>query len=153
MTGLVAAWPQFFKFILFLVLFNLAAAAIFLFIGIVFRNSGVASLFGVLVMLFSLLFSGFLLNKDSIPASAKWLQSLSIFHYAFEGLIVNEVRYLSLVDHKYGLDIEVPGSAILSSFGFNVMALWRDCVGLAVFGGVFVILAYAAMHVLLVERR
>lgn len=153
MTGLVPAWPQFLKFLLFLVLFNLAAAAIFLFIGIVFRNSGVASLFGVLVMLFSLLFSGFLLNKDSIPAPAKWLQSLSIFHYAFEGLIVNEVRYLSLVDHKYGLDIEVPGSAILSSFGFNVMALWKDCIGLAVFGGIFVVLAYAAMHVLLVERR
>jgi len=154
MTGLVAAWPQFAKFVLFLVLFNLAAAAIFLFIGIVAgSNSGIASLFGTLVMLFSLLFSGFLLNRDSIPASAKWLQSLSIFHYAFEGLIVNEVRYLSLVDHKYGLDIEVPGSAILSSFGFNVLALGRDAAGLAVFGGCFVLLAYLALHLLLVERR
>jgi len=57
------------------------------------------------------------------------------------------------VDHKYGLDIEVPGSAILSSFGFNVMALWRDCIDLAIFGSIFVVLAYAAMHVLLLERR
>ena len=153
MTGLIPAWPQFLKFILFLVLFNLAAAAIFLFIGTVFRNNGVANLIGILVMLFSLLFSGFFLNKDSIPAAAKWLQSLSIFHYAFEGLIVNEVKYLSLIDHKYGLDIEVPGSAILSSFGFNVLALWRDCIGLAVFGGAFVVLAYLAMHLLLVEQR
>lgn len=78
---------------------------------------------------------------------------LSIFHYGFEGLIVNEVRYLSLVDHKYGLDIEVPGSAILSSFGFNVLALWRDCAGLAVFCGVFMVLACLAMHILLVEKR
>lgn len=174
MTGLIPAWPNFLKFVLFLVLFNLAAAAIFLFIGIVFRNSGVANLIGVLVMLFSLLFSGFFLNKESIPGVAKWLQSvrshlpaslpqryhlaniyqqLSIFHYAFEGLIVNEVKYLSLIDHKYGLDIEVPGSAILSSFGFNVQALWRDCIGLAVYGGVFVVLAYLAMHFLLVEKR
>lgn len=171
MTGLIPAWPEFLKFVLFLVLFNLAAAAICLFIGIVFRNGGVANLIGVLVMLFSLLFSGFFLNKESIPAAAKWLQTvstfplpdkltaanhidqLSIFHYAFEGLIVNEVKYLSLVDHKYGLDIEVPGSAILSSFGFNTMALWRDCIGLAVFGGAFVILAYLAMHLLLVEKR
>jgi ABC-type multidrug transport system ATPase subunit len=76
MTGLIPAWPNFLKFILFLVLFNLAAAAIFLFIGIVFRNSGVANLIGVLVMLFSLLFSGFFLNKESIPAVAKWLQSV-----------------------------------------------------------------------------
>lgn len=77
MTGLIPAWPNFLKFILFLVLFNLAAAAIFLFIGIVFRNSGVANLIGVLVMLFSLLFSGFFLNKESIPYVAKWLQSVS----------------------------------------------------------------------------
>jgi uncharacterized membrane protein YeiB len=78
---------------------------------------------------------------------------ISIFHYGFEGLIVNEVRYLSLIDHKYGLDIEVPGSAILSSFGFNVLALWSDAVGLAVFCGVFLVLGYVAMHFLLVERR
>jgi len=78
---------------------------------------------------------------------------LSIFHYAFEGLIVNEVKYLSLIDHKYGLDIEVPGSAILSSFGFNTQALWKDCIGLGVFAGAFVVLAYAAMHLLLVEKR
>jgi ABC-type multidrug transport system ATPase subunit len=78
MTGLIPAWPNFLKFVLFLVLFNLAAAAIFLFIGIVFRNSGVANLIGVLVMLFSLLFSGFFLNKESIPGVAKWLQSVSL---------------------------------------------------------------------------
>lgn len=57
------------------------------------------------------------------------------------------------MDHKYGIDIEVPGSAILSSFGFNVQALWMDCIGLAIYGGLFVVLAYMAMHFLLVERR
>ncbi|KAF2454249.1 ABC-2 type transporter family protein [Lineolata rhizophorae] len=153
MTGLVPAWPEFFKFLLFLILFNLAAAAICLFVGIVFRNGGVANLIGSLIMLFSLLFSGFFLNHESIPKAAVWLQALSIFHYGFEGIIVNEVKYLSLVDKKYGLDIEVPGSAILSSFGFDVMALWRDVLGLGIFAGVFVILAYVAMHFLLVERR
>ena len=77
MTGLIPAWPEFLKFILFLVLFNLAAAAIFLFVGILFRHAGVANLIGILVMLFSLLFSGFFLNKESIPAAAKWLQQVS----------------------------------------------------------------------------
>jgi len=66
---------------------------------------------------------------------------------------VNEVYPLSLVDHKYGLDIEVPGSAILSSFGFDNLALKADCIGLAVFCGAFIVVAYVAMHVLLVERR
>jgi ABC-type multidrug transport system ATPase subunit len=153
MTGLVADVEHFFIFLLALVLFNLAAAAICLFIGIVCKDGGVANLIGSLVMLFSLLFAGLLLNHEKIPAAAVWLQYLSIFHYAFEAMIVNEVRYLTLTDHKYGLDISVPGSAILSSFGFNNGALWTDVIGLGIFAVSFVILAYGAMHVLLVERR
>ena len=65
MVGLVAAWPEFLKFILVLVLFNSAAASICFFIGIVFRDGGVANLIGSLVMLFSLLFAGLLLNRGS----------------------------------------------------------------------------------------
>jgi ABC-type multidrug transport system ATPase subunit/ABC-type multidrug transport system permease subunit len=153
MVGLVPDAAHFFKFILILVLFNLAAAAICLFIGIVCKDHGVANLIGSLVMLFSLLFAGLLLNHNAIPKAALWLQALSIFHYGFESLIVNEVTYLTLVDHKYGLDITVPGASILSSFGFNNLALWDDVIGLAAFAGAFIILAYVAMHLLLVERR
>ncbi|KAL1858602.1 FAD-dependent urate hydroxylase [Paecilomyces lecythidis] len=153
MTGLIPAWPEFLKFILILVLFNLAAAGICLFIGIVFRDGGVANLIGSLVMLFSLLFAGLLLNHDAIPKAALWLQTLSIFHYGFEALIVNEVTYLTLIDHKYGLDIEVPGASILSAFGFDTLALWKDVIGLAIISGAFIVIAYTAMHLLLIERR
>ncbi|KAL2863800.1 putative ATP-dependent permease ADP1 [Aspergillus lucknowensis] len=153
MTGLIPAWGEFFRFILVLVLFNLAAATICLFIGIVFRDGGVANLIGSLVMLFSLLFAGLLLNHDAIPPSALWLQSLSIFHYGFEALIVNEVTFLTLIDHKYGLDIEVPGASILSAFGFDTLAFWPDVIGLAIFSGAFLVIAYVAMHFLLVEKR
>jgi len=153
MVGLVTAWPIFFKFLLVLVLFNLAAAAICLFIGICCKDPGLGNLIGSLVMLFSLLLAGLLLNHDSIPKGALWLQKLSIFHYGFEALIVNEVRWLTLVEHKFGLDIEVPGATILSTFGFDSLAFWADVLGLGVFAGVFIVLAYAAMHWGLVERR
>lgn len=153
MTGLKADASHFFIFILVLVLFNLAAAAVCLFIGIVCKDNSVANLIGSLVMLFSLLFAGLLLNQDKIPDGAKWLQWLSIFHYAFESLIVNEVSKLTLVDKKYGLDITVPGAAILSSFGFDNGAMWGDIICLGVYAACFVLLAYAAMHVLLVEKR
>lgn len=76
MTGLTPAWPEFLKFLLILVLFNFAAAAICLFIGIVFRDGGVANLIGSLVMLFSLLFAGLLLNREAIPKAALWLQTV-----------------------------------------------------------------------------
>jgi ABC-type multidrug transport system permease subunit len=117
------------------------------------KDGSVANLIGSLVMLFSLLFAGLLLNHDAIPPAAVWLQWLSIFHYGFEALIVNEVRYLTLVDSKFGLDITVPGAAILSSFGFSVGALWWDVLKLGVFGIIFIILAFGAMHIFLVEKR
>lgn len=153
MTGLVPSSVEFFKFLLILVLFNFSASSLCLFVGIVFRDAGVANLIGSLVMLFSLLFAGLLLNHNAIPHSMRWLQSLSIFHYGFEALIVNEVRYLTLIDHKYGLDIEVPGATILSTFGFDAFAYFSDAWGLVAFTGVFLLLSYVAMHVLLVERR
>lgn len=135
MVGLVNQWPEFFRFILVLVLFNLTAAAICLFVGIVFEDLSVASLVGSLVMLFSLLFAGLLLNHDSIPSEALWLQKLSIFHYAFEALATNEVRYLTLIEQKFGLSIDVPGATILSTFGFDATAYWGDIIGLVIFFG------------------
>jgi drug/metabolite transporter (DMT)-like permease len=63
MVGLRPEWSLFLKFVLILVLFNLAAAAVCLFIGIVIKDGGVANLVGSLVMLFSLLFAGLLLNR------------------------------------------------------------------------------------------
>jgi hypothetical protein len=83
MTGLIAAWPEFLRFVLILVLFNLAAAGICLFIGIIFRDGGVANLIGSLVMLFSLLFAGLLLNHDAIPKAALWLQTVSLFLFFY----------------------------------------------------------------------
>jgi len=153
MTGLYADLGKFFIFLLVLVLFNFAAAAVCLFIGIVCKDNGVASLIGSLVMLFSLLFAGLLLNHNAIPGAALWLQWLSIFHYGFEALIVNEATQLMLVDKKLGIDITVPGAAILSTFGFDNQAMWWDVINLGIFGVAFTILAYIAMHVLLVEKR
>ena len=80
MVGLTAEWPIFLKFILILVLFNFAAATVCLFIGIVFHDGGIANLVGSLVMLFSLLLAGLLLNHDSIPKAAQWMQTVSIHH-------------------------------------------------------------------------
>lgn len=63
------------------------------------------------------------------------------------------MTYLTLIDKKYGLDITVPGASILSAFGFDTLAFWKDVIGLGVFSGAFIIIAYAAMHILLVEKR
>ena len=124
LVGLVPGVAEFWKFILTLVLFSLSASSAVFFISIAVEDTGLANLVGSLTMLFSLLFAGLLINRDRIPGYLRWLQHLSFFHAAYEALIINELRNLSLKEHKYGIDIEVPAASIISSFGFNSQAFW-----------------------------
>lgn len=78
MTGLVPAWPNFFTFLLILVLFNFAAATVCLCIGVLVRSPGTANLVGSLFMLFSLLFAGLLLHHETVSFLATWLQMVGL---------------------------------------------------------------------------
>ncbi|KAF9088595.1 hypothetical protein BGX29_000204 [Mortierella sp. GBA35] len=153
MVGLVEGWTEFGKFFLVLVLFNLTAAGVCLMIGIIFEEVGVANLMSSLVMLFSMLFGGLLLNKESIPDKLSWLQKLSFFNFAFEALLVNEITFLQLIQKEYGLEIDVPGAVILSTFGFNSGAYWKDVQSLGVMAGCFFLVAFIWLHFRVNERR
>lgn len=128
-VGLIPEVQAFWKLIFVLVLFSLAASSLVLFISLSIKDAAVANLVGSLSMLFSLLFAGLLINRDRIPYGLGWLQHLSFFHAAYEALIVNELRKLSLKEHKYGIDIDVPAASIISSFGFDAQAFWWPDVG------------------------
>lgn len=127
MVGLIPEWPEFLRFLLIMVLFNMAAAAISLFIGIIFRESSVANLIGSLVMLFSLLFAGLLLNHDAIPKEALWLQRVSdlplelpyppmLFHHGrkcfasplpFDALLIMPFLFVLLVRSAFHIPLRV----------------------------------------------
>ncbi|KAJ1980388.1 (ABC) transporter [Dimargaris verticillata] len=153
MVGLVGTFGHFTRFLLVLVLFNLAAASICLCVGIVCRQLSVANLLSSLVMLFSMLFGGLLLNKESIPYYLRFLKDLSIFNYALESMIVNEMKYLQLRETKFGLEIDVPGATILSTFGFNAMNYWPDVTKLGGMFLVFVVVAFVCLQALVKEKR
>ena len=51
----------------------------------------------------SLLFTGLLINKDTLGKGLEWLLTISFFHSAFEGLAVNELRYLQLKEVRVGI--------------------------------------------------
>ena len=60
----------------------------------------ICSLFFFLKYLFSLLFTGLLINRESVLPALRWLYTVSFFHAAFEALAVNELRYLQLKEIK-----------------------------------------------------
>ncbi|KAG6811821.1 hypothetical protein H0H92_005680 [Tricholoma furcatifolium] len=119
LVGLVPTVPGFWKFMLTLVLFNLTTASVVLLLSIAFASISVASLVGTLVMLFNLLFTGLLINRESVVPAMQWLHTISFFHAAFEALAVNELRYLQLKEVRYGVELDVPAATILSVFGLR----------------------------------
>lgn len=154
LAGLNADVSSFWKFIMTLVLFNLAAASIVLFISVSVEDQGVANLIGSLVMLYNLLFAGLLMNYDRVAKGLRWMLTLSFFHAAYEALLVNELRYLQLIEHKFGLDIQVPSATILSSFGFHAQAFWwPDTALLCVVFCVFTLASYVVLELFVKERR
>ncbi|KAI7848198.1 ABC-2 type transporter [Circinella umbellata] len=153
MVGLVEGVPEFLKFLLVLVLFNLTAAALCLAIGIVFKNLSMANLISCMVMLFSMLFAGLLLNKDSISPYFGWLKHLSFFNYALEALLINEMLYLQLVEERFGLNIDVPGATILSTFGFNAKNYWPDVIKMGVMFLSFILFALLWLIFFVKEKR
>ncbi|KAH8553328.1 ABC transporter [Umbelopsis sp. PMI_123] len=153
MIGLVDGTSELLKFLLVLILFNLTAAAVCLAIGVVFKDLSMANLLSSMVMLFSMLFAGLLLNKDSMSPYFAWLKYLSFFQYALEALLVNELIYLQLVEERFGLSIDVPGATILSTFGFNAKNYWSDVIKLSIMFGSFIVFAFVWLQFFVKERR
>ncbi|KAK0500216.1 hypothetical protein EDD18DRAFT_1318341 [Armillaria luteobubalina] len=144
LAGLVPTVAGFWKFMLTLVLFNLTTASVVL----------VASLVGTLVMLFNLLFAGLLISREHIIPALEFLYYISFFHAAFEALAVNELRYLSLKEVKYGVELDVPASMILSVFGLKAQAFWWPNIALlGIFFAFFTLASYITLHVFVKEKR
>ncbi|KAG0247815.1 hypothetical protein BG011_000887 [Mortierella polycephala] len=149
MIGLSPVIETFFKFLLILVLFNVATAMFCLVIAASVRATGVASLASSIVMLFMMLFGGFMINSGNIPAALTWVQYLSMFKYGFEALAVNEVATSTLIDNIQGVAFKVPGSLILQKlFGFDLGGYWRNMIILVAF-----VILFIAMFWLLVTWR
>ncbi|KAL1758636.1 hypothetical protein FB107DRAFT_258437 [Schizophyllum commune] len=154
LVGLVPSVAGFWKFMLVLVMFNLTTASLVLWLSVAFETVGVASLVGTLVMLFNLLFTGLLINRDSLGPVLQWLHTISFFHAAYEALAVNELRYLTLKEHKFGVDIDVPAATILSIFGFRAGSFWWPNVALlGIFFGAFTIASFLTLHIFVREKR
>ncbi|SSD58246.1 related to Probable ATP-dependent permease [Saccharomycodes ludwigii] len=154
LVGLNIKDNAFIKFIGILVLFNLSVSFEILTIGIIFEDLNNSIISSVLILLWSILFSGLFINTQDITNFIfKYMKNFSLFYYAYESLIINEVKSLTLKEKKFGLSIEVPGATILSTFGFQVANLKFDILMLcvAIFG--FLITAYLILRFFVVENR
>ncbi|KAJ1994546.1 (ABC) transporter [Coemansia spiralis] len=153
MTGLAATWSQFIKFFSTLVLFNLTIASQMFFIGLLAEELVVSNFLASIMLLFSLLFGGLILNKESIPAVLQPLTRFSSFNLAYEALAINELRHAHIEEVRFGLEIQIPTASLISSFGFDLLAFWPDIAVLFVILGVSLGLSLLWLTYVIKERR
>ncbi|SMN19400.1 similar to Saccharomyces cerevisiae YCR011C ADP1 Putative ATP-dependent permease of the ABC transporter family of proteins [Maudiozyma saulgeensis] len=145
---------SFLKCILILILFNVGIALEILSLGIIFENLNNSIIVSVMILLISILFSGLFINTQELTNIVfKNLKNLSIFYYAYESLLINEVKTLMLKEKKFGLNIEVPGATILSTFGFKIQNLIFDLKILFLFNIIFLIVGYLSLKLIVIEQR
>lgn len=151
-VGFYGSLNAFLRHLLAMVLFSTCTGTLLQLITLMTASDSLASLLSTLFLLFSLLFGGFLLNKERIPGLFALLPRLSPFNYAFEALIVNELREISVKDDSV-VDIEIPGRIILKQFGFNAEGYKSDVASLMVMLVLGVCLGFLALRAFVKERR
>eukprot|EP01025_Chloroclados_australasicus_P058017 TRINITY_DN725_c0_g2_i3.p1 TRINITY_DN725_c0_g2~~TRINITY_DN725_c0_g2_i3.p1 ORF type:complete len:1433 (+),score=116.30 TRINITY_DN725_c0_g2_i3:171-4301(+) len=105
-----------------LILFSCTIGALSMAITSVVKTPGQANLVMNILLLLMVLVAGYLVNKDSMPGFTVWLHYCSVFSYAFEALIVNEVLGMNLV-----FTVQDIGSAIVDGKLFlNTLSLDED---------------------------
>eukprot|EP01088_Endostelium_zonatum_P016476 TRINITY_DN446_c0_g1_i1.p1 TRINITY_DN446_c0_g1~~TRINITY_DN446_c0_g1_i1.p1 ORF type:complete len:1655 (+),score=459.85 TRINITY_DN446_c0_g1_i1:79-5043(+) len=92
MTGLNSDPSRFFFFLFLLFIMSHLFSTAFKFIGIVFSSLNTATTLATTGMCVLFLMSGFTIPVDSIRPYFIWLYWISPFHYAWEGLMINELN-------------------------------------------------------------
>ena len=119
--GLQASTTRFLLFSLTLVLFNVAAGAICLLVGVLSRRVGSTNLVPTVVLLVMLLFGGFLLTSQTMPSSVVWMKHLPIFSYAFEILMTNALKGLIMkFSSPVYLAVSIHGEVYLRTIGIEM---------------------------------
>ncbi|RHY27688.1 hypothetical protein DYB32_006611 [Aphanomyces invadans] len=138
LMGLHAPLDRFLLFTTTLVLFNVAVGSMSTFVSICSKTVGIANLVATVVLLQNVLFGGFLLNVQTMSVGAAWMQWLSMFKYAFEVMMTNELSGLLLTFDASGyVAVPVYGEVYLKTLGMDINNQMRDVVCLVAITAAF----------------
>ena len=107
LVGLICYFPcnlqddaeKFFIFSLAMVMMNVTGAGLCRLVGCFIKDNGTATLFSSAIILLFLLYSGFLVNPDTIPDEMTWFKELSFFYWGCTILFFNEIKFRFYFSH------------------------------------------------------
>lgn len=150
MIGMRQEFESYLWFILTFVMFNVTCGGICLVLSVLFSRVSSANLIALTIFLVSLLFGGLLVNITSI----KWVKYISIFQYALEAIMSNELVG-RMVNFNPRPDISIParGEQILNSFGFEPNNFPLDFGILIIMSMISILIAGIINHFFSNEKR
>jgi hypothetical protein len=83
---------SFWTFFMVLALENFVGLSLGIMLSACFSNVTMAAQVAPAVVILFLMFSGFLINEDSVPVYFVWLKEISFIRYAFKAVAVNEFQ-------------------------------------------------------------
>jgi len=128
MTGLRPGLDHMFTYIGVLMLENFAGIGLGMMLSASFNNVEQVPQIAPVCVVLLLMFSGFLLNQDSIPKLLAPLKYISFIRYAFQALVVNEFRDNHGFECKRGLlRMCLQGDDWLAQLSFQDVSLHWNC--------------------------
>ena len=137
-----------------LTLNSTASTALLYAVGAAVPSVAVGNVIGALLLLFFMLFGGFLLNNASAPEYVTWLQSVSFFNHAFEAAASNELAGAVFQFDPAGyFSIDVDGQAYLDQLAFSPKMLPTNLAVLAGMTGIYLLIGYLLLHFIVKSVR
>jgi len=154
MIGLREGAVHFVVFLSVLVLVSLVSGSMSLAISSAIPSLSVGNLIAVLLLLFYMLFGGFLLSKTSMPSFIKPLKLLSFINYGFEILAVDQLNDFTVNFNPGDYDpIFINGNVILAQFGMDASRFVTDFISLGVMTAVYMLISYLFLRFGVKEKR
>lgn len=151
MIGFNSGFDNFIVFWILVVIIANLGAAIGIFVGVLAKDTSVAtSLLPVAVIPF-MVFSGFMVNLDTVTDALSWIQYISPFKYGFRAVVINEFKGLSFTctpeEAVIGPDGALTcrtnsGDQIINDLGFAGANIWEDVGTLVGLWFAFCVLSY-----------
>ncbi|EFO83630.1 CRE-WHT-6 protein [Caenorhabditis remanei] len=152
MIGLNTSVSQILLATLISLLASQSASALGVAMSCIFPTAQMTSVMASPLLVLFRLFGGFYGNTETFPAGVRWLQWISMYRYAFEGLVVNQ---WSKVDqfHPEADWSDEKRDAVLSNFSFPHWAIPVDIAGLVVISLAFYTIGFIALLVRMKKAR
>jgi len=147
MTGLRPGLDHMFTYIGVLMLENFAGIGLGMVLSASFNSVEQAPQVAPMVVVLFLMFSGFFLNQDSIPKLLEPLKHISFIRYAFQALVVNELRGNDGFECNNRIVQKcMQGDDWLKQMSFEDVSIQRNCIILFIEIMVFNLLALRILN-------